>query len=132
MKRRNSTLRSLAILVASSSLACLAADALDASQLQSLYSGKTFESTNLVNGVSFTNYFSPDGHVAMLTKSGDRKKGTWRVDQAGTHCVTWEGEKELCHKVVPQGDGTYKRYAGDKHVVTIHKVVDGNPLNLKP
>jgi hypothetical protein len=132
MTLRKLLMRAPAFLIASSSLACFGAEALDASQLKALYSGKTFEATSLVNNVSFSNYFSPDGRVAQVTKKGDKKKGTWRVDGAGAHCVTWEGDKEFCHKVVPQGDGTYKRYAGDKHVVTIHKVVDGNPLNLQP
>lgn len=132
MSYRTSLRYMLAIAAAASPLACQAADALDASQLKSLYSGKTFEATNVVTGASFTNYFSPDGRVAQVTKTGDKKKGTSRVDPAGTHCITWEGGKEFCHKVVPQGDGTYKRYDGDKHVVTVNKVVDGNPLNLEP
>jgi len=132
MPYRTSLRYMLAIAAASSSLPCQAADALDASQLKSLYSGKTFEATSMVTGGSFTTYFSPDGRVAQVTQKGDMKKGTWRVDPSGTHCVTFEGEKEFCHKVVPQGDGTYKRYAGDKPVVTISKVVDGNPRHLEP
>ena len=132
MSRNPSTLLALALLAATSSLDGLAADALNASQLKSLYSGKTVEATNMTNGVSFTNYLSPDGRVAQVTKDGEKKKGTWRVDDGGTHCVQWEGQKEFCHKVVPQADGTYRRYAGDKHVVTIHKIVDGNPLKLEP
>lgn len=109
-----------------------AADALNTSQLKSLFAGKTLEATNVVTGVSFTNYFTADGRVAQVTNKGERKKGTWRVDPSGMHCVTWEGAKEFCHKVVPQADGTYKRYAGEKHVVTISKVVAGNPHNLEP
>ena len=132
MTRYKSSLHALAILAASSSLACLAADALNAEQLKALYSGKTVEATNMTNNVSFTNYLSPDGRVAQVTKSGAKKKGTWRVDDSGKHCVQWEGDKEFCHTVVPQGDGTYKRYAGDKHVVTVHKVTDGNPFKLEP
>ena len=27
---------------------------------------------------------------------------------------------------------TYKRYAGDQHVATIHKFMQGNPLKLEP
>lgn len=132
MSHRNSLHYLLAVAAAASSLTCQAAEALDASQLKTLYSGNTFEATNVVTGASFTNYFSPDGRVAQVTKKGDKKKGTWRVDPAGTHCLTWEGDKEFCHKVVPEGDGTYKRYAGDKHVVTVNKVLKGNPFNLEP
>lgn len=132
MSNRTSLRHVLAIAAALSPLACQAADALDASQLKSLFSGKTIEATGVLTGNSFSNYFSPDGRVAQVTKKGEKKKGTWRVDPSGTHCVTWEGDKEFCHKIVPQGDGTYKRYAGDKHLVTISKVVDGNPLGLEP
>jgi hypothetical protein len=132
MSGNPSTLFALALLAATSSLDGLAADALNASQLKSLYSGKTVEATNVATGVSFTNYFSPDGRIAQVTKGSEKKKGTWRVDDAGTHCIQWEGQKEFCHTVVPQGDGTYKRFAGDKHMVTIHKIVDGNPLKLEP
>jgi hypothetical protein len=132
MSRHKSSLHALAILAASASLACFGADALNASQLKAMYSGKTFEATSQVNNVSFTNYFSPDGRVAQVSEKGDKKSGSWRVDESGKHCVHWDGDKEFCHTVVPQGDGTYKRYAGDKHVVTIHKVTDGNPLKLVP
>lgn len=112
---------------------CLADDALSASQLKTLFGGgKTFEATNEERGISFTNYFSPDGRVAMITERGGKRKGTWRVDESGTHCVKWEDQSEICHKVVRQGDGTYKRFLGDKHVVTIHKVTDGNPNNIEP
>lgn len=125
--------RAFAVVAASASLACLAADALTPAQLKELYGGgKTLEATGVQSGVSFSNYLSPDGRIVQVTKSGNMKKGTWRVNDDGTHCVQWQGEKELCHKVVAQGDGTYKRFAGDKHVVTIHKVMSGNPLNLEP
>lgn len=133
MTLRRYSLRTLAVLAASSSFACLGADALNEAQLKSLYGGgKTVEATSITRGVSFTNYLSPDGRVVQVTKNGEKKKGTWRVDPAGTHCVQWAGEKENCHKVVPQADGTYKRYAGDKHVVTVHKVTKGNLLKLEP
>jgi len=133
MISRTYSLRMLAIFAASSTLTCLAADALNAAQLKELYGGgKTIEATGVASGVSFSNYLSLDGRIVQVTKSGEMKKGTWRVDDAGTHCVQWEGEKEFCHKVVAQGDGTYKRYAGDKHVVTIHKFMQGNPLKLEP
>ena len=133
MISRANSLRMLAVVAMSSALTCLAADALNAAQLKELYGGgKTFEATGVVSGISFSNYLSPDGRIYQVTKSGEKKKGTWRVNDAGTHCVQWDGEKELCHTVVAQGDGTYKRYAGDKHMVTIHKVMPGDPLKLAP
>lgn len=127
------TMRTLAVVAASTSITCFAADALTPAQLKELYGGgKTIEATAVQSGVSFSNYLSPDGRIVQVTKSGQTKKGTWRVDDSGTHCVQWHGENELCHKVIAQGDGTYKRFDGDKHVVTIHKFMKGNPLNLEP
>lgn len=109
-----------------------AAEALDATQLTALFSGKTVEAFHEQKKTKQTTYFSPEGRLVQANESGQIQKGTWRVDTAGTQCIQWEGDKENCSKVMPEGNGSYKRLINGKPVVTINKIVQGNPKNLQP
>lgn len=124
----------LAALSIGLSAQCLAADPLDAQQVKALLSNKTLEATNEVRNVPLLTYFAADGQGAQRVGGGAARPraGKWRVDDKGRHCVKWEGQEETCHAIVPQGDGTYRRYDDSRHVVTIHKIHDGNPYNLQP
>jgi hypothetical protein len=86
----------------------------------------------MLKGINQTTYFSPDGKLVQANDKGAVQKGTWRVEAAGTQCIQWEGEKESCSQVAPQGNGKYERLVNGKAVVSINKIVDGNPKNLKP
>lgn len=124
------TLSVLATLAFSNSVS--AAEALDAKQLTALFSGKTVEAFHEQKKTKQTTYFSPEGRLAQANENGQIQKGTWRVDTAGAQCIQWEGDKENCSKVMPEGKGSYKRLIDGKPVVTINKIVPGNPKNLQP
>jgi hypothetical protein len=110
------------------SLPAIAADQLNAAQLKEMFSDKT------VSGVSadnkpMTTYFSADGKLIQKSASGEKKQGSWRVDNKGQQCITWSGSAEVCSTVVARGDGTYQRMVGDKATVTIQKMRQGNLLD---
>ena len=111
----------------------LAAEALNGTQLTALFSGKTVEAFHEQKKTKQTTYFSPEGRLVQANEGGEIQKGTWRVDAAaGSQCIQWEGDKENCSKVMPESNGSYKRLIDGKPVVTISKIVPGNPKNLKP
>lgn len=109
-----------------------AAETLDATQLTALFSGKTVEAFHEQKKTKQTTYFSPEGRLVQANENGQIQKGTWRVDTAGAQCIQWEGDKENCSKIMPEADGSYKRLIDGKPIVTISKIVPGNPKNLKP
>jgi hypothetical protein len=134
--RESFTMKPLFTLLFSASALSLAttasgADAMNADQVQALFAGKTAAVTVVANGLGQRTYFAKDGKLAQVNDKGERRSGTWRVDAGGSQCILWSGEKEVCDKIVPQGNGIYQRYRGAKHIVTINKIVDGNPYDLK-
>jgi hypothetical protein len=133
MPRRNTSCLALAAVIATG-LAALDASAADqrlnAAQVKEAFSGKTVDAINHAAGnKSQTTYFAPDGKMTQKTASGERKQGTWRVDDQGRHCVTWTGQSEACNVIVSRGDGTYQRLTGDKATVTIQQMRAGDLLD---
>jgi hypothetical protein len=120
----------LAAVIASGlvSLNAAAADQLNAAQLKDMFSDKTVSAVTADNKPQ-TTYFSADGKIVQKTPTGEKKQGTWTVDSKGQQCITWSGSAEVCSTVVARGDGTYQRMVGDKAVVTIQKMRQGNLLD---
>jgi hypothetical protein len=112
------------------SLPATAADQLSAAQLKELFSDKTVTAINHNAGDKQQNtYFSADGKLIQKTATGEKKEGSWRVDNKGQQCITWSGSAEVCSTVVSRGDGTYQRMVGDKAAITIQKMRQGNLLD---
>ena len=125
----------------------LAFGKLSAEEVRALFSGKTVEgefregSNKRIDpdGVStfyepFVMYFSADGSVRSI-RGGVKKKGNWRVDEKGNHCVQWSGKKEGCAPINKEGR-VYKKYkmrsggSRTKWVKTFTQFRPGNPDNL--
>jgi len=105
-----------------------AAEQLSGAQLKDMFSDKTVSATTAQNKTQNT-YFSADGKMVQKAANGEKKQGVWRVDAKGQQCITWTGSAEVCSTVVARGDGTYQRLVGDKAVVTIQKMRQGNLLD---
>lgn len=130
MKKNHSPRIALAAALATALVAlnATAADQLNAAQLKEMFSDKTVSAINAENKPQ-TTYFSADGKMIQKTANGEKKQGTWRVDGKGQQCIAWSGAAEVCSVVVARGDGTYQRLVGDKAVVTIQKMRQGNLLD---
>jgi len=130
MKKNHSSRIALAAAMATALVAlnATAADQLNAAQLKEMFSDKTVSATNAENKPQ-TTYFSADGKIIQKTPTGEKKQGTWSVNSKGEQCIAWSGAAEICSTVVARGDGTYQRMVGDKAVVTIQKMRQGNLLD---
>jgi hypothetical protein len=130
MNKKNTARIALAAVLASGlvSLTATAADQLNAAQLKDMFNDKTVSAVTADNKPQ-TTYFSPDGKIIQKTPTGEKKQGTWSVNDKGQQCITWSGAAEVCSTVVARGDGTYQRMVGDKATVTIQKMRQGNLLD---
>lgn len=105
---------------------------LSASQLNTLFSGKTVSADSADGkGQELVSYFSPDGQYQQ-TRKGWLKNGTWWVRKDGRLCIKFEGKKQDCRIIVQQGKA-YLRYAvkldgNHKHELTYTKFRSGQRL----
>jgi hypothetical protein len=99
---------------------------LTAEEAQALFSNKTFDGFNEEKGKSFKVFSSADGVHNLQKSNGKMKKGAWRIDKRGRHCVEFKNEK--CSKVVTEGDGVYKKITYGEHTHTLKNFVDGDQL----
>ena len=93
--------------------------------------------------VIFKTYFNANG---QLVEKGDSvtgassapvfpAHGTWKVKK-GKLCFTFSDSlrkksKQMCHKVLKKGDGTYELTNKGKVKRVWKKILPGNPYNLK-
>lgn len=131
MYRKTATLVGIAMTTLTLGMASAsAADKLSADQIKTMFNGKTVEAYSELRGIKQTTYFTPDGRMVQANGAGEKLQGVWRADASGKHCVKWAGKEESCHEVLPQADGTFKKLENGKHIVTIQKIIDGNPGKL--
>lgn len=128
MNLRHASRLALAATVAVS-FSAMAAGELSSAQLKEQFNNKTIDAVNKATGKPQTTYFAADGKISQKTADGKLKQGTWLVNNKNQQCITWAGEKEVCSTVSAKGDGTYDRIVGDKAVITIQKMRDGNLLD---
>jgi len=123
----------LAVAAAATSLIAvqaMAADALTSAQIKEKFSNKTIDAVNHAKGgKSQLTYFSADGKITQKMPDGKMRAGTWRVSDKNQQCITWSGAKEVCSTLQARSDGGLDRIVGDKAVVTIQKMRDGNLLD---
>ena len=63
-------------------------------------SGKT------ASGTAYNLYFLPGGMVTYSDADGHRESGSWRLDQVGDVCVSWQRDAALptgCYRVTANG-----------------------------
>ncbi|MCF6267963.1 MAG: hypothetical protein L3J57_15705 [Desulfuromusa sp.] len=105
---------------------------LDASQLSTLFSGKTVvaDSTD-GKKQKLVSYFGLDGQYQQVRK-GWLKTGTWRVRKDGRLCIELEEKKQDC-RIIVQRNNTFLRYAvkldgNHKHELTYTRFRPGQRL----
>jgi hypothetical protein len=98
-----------------------------------LFSGKTVNAYNVIQGYWFKAYFDPNGRIHEIHDIGGDRQGKWRIDKRGRKCVQWIEGQEFCNILVYDGKVckeiiTIKNE--QKHIVTFEKFTEGNPDNL--
>jgi hypothetical protein len=103
--------KSKAILVALSIMtaaapAAAAPQPVQGSQFVTMMQGNTLSGTS-PTGNEFNMYFLPGGVATYEDDGGARDSGTWRIDQEGDVCVTWQfhtDQTERCFRVTVDGN----------------------------
>jgi hypothetical protein len=107
----------------------LPAGTLDATEVESLFSGKTVESVVDKSGRISLTYYNPNGELRQLQK-GEKRSGTWNVRRDGRICLQLEDKDRQCRIIVKEGT-TYRKYIvklDGKHeqILTYRLFRDGN------
>jgi len=129
MNFRHTSRLALAATVAIS-FSAMAAGELTSAEIKDKFSNKTIDAVNHAKGgKSQLTYFSAGGQITQKMPNGKTRSGTWRVSDKNQQCITWSGDKEVCSTLQARSDGGIDRIVGDKAVVTIQKMRDGNLLD---
>ncbi len=121
------------------SSAATADEGLSADELKALFTGKTAYAYHLHKDLDIIAYFDADGTTRQL-RNGNKWTGTWRIDEAGQHCIQLQdpysgnNKPERCRTIKKEGK-KYVRYKTTDSgnlaaVVKYKKFKDGNPKNL--
>lgn len=132
MSKKVTLLHTLSIVIFFAAPA-LAGTPLSGDQVQQLISGNSVEAHSNAKGVDFKSYFAPDGSAVLEGGTGKTFKGTWRIDDAGQHCVKWIRKKEpeeSCGQIVDMGNGTYNRMEEGYPRAVWKKIHPGNAFGL--
>lgn len=87
--------------------------ALSASEVKTLFSGKTVVGMHQKYGYAFRSYYEPAGTFRSYQTGKARaeakpRKGRWWVEDTGKICVRWaDGNRDLCRTMVTDGKGHY-------------------------
>ena len=109
---------------------------LSADEVKHLVSGNTLVFEHAEGGWMPTRYYAPNGTFRQLNKKGNKTvKGNWSINDKGQLCNSKKG-KGVCHIIYKSGK-VWETYVeahnptmGNKHILTIKKVLDGNPNGL--
>lgn len=104
----------------------LAEKRLTIDEVTALFKNKTYEVHKESKNKQYQVYSADDGTYSKKKKSGKIKRGTWKVDSKGRHCV--EFKKEKCSKVIEVGNGIYHKITNGEHTHTLKNFVSGNKL----
>lgn len=100
--------------------------ALSANQVKTLFTNKTFDGYNELNGVEYQVFSAEDG--SMLHKSNKRLVSvSWEVKPDGQHCTIFP-ETTFCGHIIPVGDGVYHKVTEGKHTRTLKHFMEGNQI----
>lgn len=114
-------------------LAALPDGTLSATELRSLFSGRTVEAVTAAHGRESSSYYDPNGEVRQQ-RLGQTRRGHWRVTEDHRICLQMEDLPEKCRIVVHE-QGEYRKYILKKngrhqHTVTYRLFHPGNRLGL--
>lgn len=103
---------------------------LKSAELQHLFSERTVESYNLVNGTTSFTYYGKDGQV-IQKRYWEKRKGKWRVSD-NMICLQMEHKSESCRSVYMEGDRYYKYRTDDKgqpqKIIRYRQFLTGNRI----
>ncbi|GGK78256.1 hypothetical protein [Amphritea balenae] len=106
-------MKRLATLLAAAMLASIAgcqvkpdSGLLNSAELQHLFSNKTVESYNLINGSTSFTYYAEDGHV-IQHRYWEKRVGRWSIADDKI-CLSMSGKKESCRTMQYEGGKYYK------------------------
>lgn len=109
---------------------------LNADEVRQLVSGNTLVFEHAEGGWMPTRYYDSNGTFRQLNKKGNKTvKGNWSINSKGQLCNS-KKSKSVCHIIYKSGN-VWETYVeahnptmGNKHIMTIKKVMDGNPNGL--
>ena len=103
---------------------------LKSAELQHLFSERTVESYNLINGSTSFTYYREDGQV-LQTRYWEKRKGQWRVSD-NMICLRMANKSESCRAVFMEGDRYYKYRTDDQgqpqKIIRYRQFLTGNRI----
>lgn len=103
---------------------------LTSTELQHLFSERTVESYNLVNGSTSFTYYRMDGEV-LQTRYWEKRSGRWRISN-NMICLQMEYKSESCRSVYLEGDRYYKYRTDDQgqpqKIIRYRQFLTGNRI----
>ncbi|BBB27602.1 hypothetical protein AMJAP_3017 [Amphritea japonica ATCC BAA-1530] len=103
---------------------------LTSTELQHLFSERTVESYNLVNGSSSFTYYKNDGKV-LQKRYWEKRSGSWRITD-NMICLQMEHKSESCRAVYLEGDRYYKYRTDDQgqpqKIIRYRQFLTGNRI----
>lgn len=99
--------------------------------LETLIKGNTVEGTKLNWKTTYKMYFDPNGRFTRIDSLNNKEKGAWSIDEKGI--LLMSGRKNNYRIVKKRSDGGHDLCdKTGKPLLTMDKVVPGNPYNLQP
>lgn len=106
----------------------LASEALNADQIKSLFSNKTFDIHNVVKDKKLKAFDSANGkHLVYIPWKDKKSKRKWWVE-GDKHCTSHPKRSDSCKTIVSKADGVYHGITDGKHTHTLSNFRDGNQL----
>lgn len=103
---------------------------LKSAELQHLFSERTVESYNLINGSTSFTYYGKDGLVSQK-RYWENRKGKWRISD-NMICLQMAHKSESCRAVYLEGDRYYKYRADDQgqpqKIIRYRQFLTGNRI----
>lgn len=110
------------------SVPALAEQTLSAEEIRNLIFGNTVEAHSNIDMVGFKAFFRKNGTAVSVNDRGNLSEGSWRINEAGEHCMKWENKEETCASIIAVGDGTYKSIEKGEVRSIWKKVLSGDAL----
>lgn len=114
--------------VINSTAPALAEQTLSAEEIRNLIFGNTVEAHSNIDMVGFKAFFKKNGTAVSVNDRGNLSEGSWRINEAGEHCMKWENKEEACASIIVVGDGTYKSVEKGEVRTIWKKVLSGDAL----
>lgn len=101
---------------------------LSGSEVSSLFTGKTVESFNLVNGSTSFTYYAPDGGVYQ-ERYWEARTGQWKINENAEVCLSMKGKPFSCRAIYRTDEKYYKYRLNDEgqmeKIIRYRQFIDG-------